>query len=398
MAKSVWEADDFAIHASMKFGAFLWRMRRLTGLVSCLAAVTFSTVVFAQSAPDLSVTVAGQHQWVEGFPTNNALFVEVGITPRSSSNSVASATEDASDPPPAYVPVQVDSELETAPYGDVPLDPMERDEALGQPAPSKRQRRSRGTQTSADSEEELVVVLTPTFVRETIRAATQAQGVAPALERLSGMSTRSRTSALLPEIRFRAGRSADQSLRLSPTVDDPYRYTQTGGVSFILEGAATFRLSRLVFASEEIGIERLRLAQSRERQRVTAGVLEALFSWQDAYRETVGSHAQNRRVRAQLEECSLRLDALTDGWFSAHAPALAPPKGLELPPLAPNGPGNGALPPGAPATGVPPRLPMVRPTSHPRELSPKPAHANVKGPGSTNERGTRDLEVRVSSR
>jgi hypothetical protein len=166
-------------------------------------------------------------------------------------------------------------------------------------------------------------VLLPRFVRQTIEAAWQAQGIQSALSRLESLSTRSRTSSLLPEVRFRAGRSVDQSLRLAPTVDDPYRYTQSGGVSFVLEGAATFRLNRLIFANEELGIERLKLAQSRERQRLQETLLDELFAWQKAWIAVVNGGPDARRAQVRLLESRLRLDVLTGGWFSEHEPVAS---------------------------------------------------------------------------
>jgi hypothetical protein len=166
-------------------------------------------------------------------------------------------------------------------------------------------------------------VLLPRFVGQAIEAAWQAQGISSALNRLESLSSRSRTSSLLPEVRFRAGRSVDQSLRLAPTVDDPYRYTQTGGVSFVLEGAATFRLSRLIFANEELGIERLKLAQSRERQRLQETLLEELLAWQKAWIAVAHGGPQAHRAQIRLLESRLRLDVLTGGWFSEHEPVAA---------------------------------------------------------------------------
>jgi hypothetical protein len=67
-----------------------------------------------------------------------------------------------------------------------------------------------------------------------------------------------------------------------------YDYTQTGGADLLLEARATWTLDRLVFADEELGIERLTEAEARDR--------------------------------AELErfEAEAALDVLTGGWFAAE--------------------------------------------------------------------------------
>jgi hypothetical protein len=119
-------------------------------------------------------------------------------------------------------------------------------------------------------------------------------------------------------------------------VADPARYTQDGGRDRWFETRLTWHLDRAVFSHDEIAIERLR-AQAREtRRHTTHQVIEALVEWQRARRRQRSELAsdEEREAAALRElEATLRLDALTDGWFSrqlarssdASAPAqLAP--------------------------------------------------------------------------
>lgn len=159
------------------------------------------------------------------------------------------------------------------------------------------------------------------LVNATLSAAYRAAGRGRAHSRFASLSSRARASAALPELRLRAARSTDESLRLTPSSSDPYRYTQAGGVTLSFEGQATWRLDRLVFADEEIAIEHLAQNRSRSDSALTEQVLRTLFVWQrarvTAAREDIDPDAQ---LEAELRalEAALRLDVLTGGWFSAH--------------------------------------------------------------------------------
>jgi hypothetical protein len=96
------------------------------------------------------------------------------------------------------------------------------------------------------------------LARATVRAALRAAGFPAGTQRLASLSTRARTSAALPELRVRGGRATDESLRLSPTSDDPYRYTQAGGYRLFAELQLTWKLNRLVFSTAELRLETLR--------------------------------------------------------------------------------------------------------------------------------------------
>ena len=215
---------------------------------------------------------------------------------------------------------------QTTPPEDVPLDPLERDNG--------------DTLNDGDARDSVWGESVPTgaalpeplqidrqFVADLTSAALVAQGCDEAWARLEHLGTRNRASALLPEVALRAGRETDTALRLTPTDADPYQYTMSGANSLLLEGRLSWRLGRLLFSPEDLGLERLKLARSRERQRVVERAMVAFFQWLRAQSElSMGHRLPLRRARAarwELTQSELRLDVLTGGWFSAHRPVLS---------------------------------------------------------------------------
>ena len=159
----------------------------------------------------------------------------------------------------------------------------------------------------------------PSLARACVRAAWRAHGVNN-LNMTDSMKSRARTSALLPDTRFRVSQDWDQSFRLSPTNDDPYRLHETNAGGRKIEGTVTWRLGQLIFAHEEIAIERLRVQQSQLRSRIAGEVLRALFDWQRARMLLADpSIDETERLDATLREaeCVATLDVLTGGWFSS---------------------------------------------------------------------------------
>lgn len=286
-------------------------------LVTMAVAWCHPTASYGQAMPELSVSLRGRIRETEGLSTEHLALLELELTPTARNGAgqpIATMTE-------------FDPELETAPDSEIPLDPAERDEIASPTERPSAHRRGRDALTKQQLLlKDAPYVITPQFAREAVDAALRTCGVTSALVRLDSLSSRAKNSAVLPEVRLRAGRDTDQILRLSPTTDDPYHYSQSGGVSFILEGAVTWRLSKLVFTGEELSIERLRLAQSRERQRVTHVTLNELLAWQSAWRRTQAMGELAVHATEDLVEASVRLDVLTGGWFSAHQPDRPPPK------------------------------------------------------------------------
>ncbi len=164
-----------------------------------------------------------------------------------------------------------------------------------------------------------------TLARAAVRAAWRAAGLSGGLGALDGMASRARSSAVLPDLRVRAGRSTDESLRLTPTATDPYRYTEAGRYDVFYDASVTWRLGRLVFADEELAVERLRLQHVAARARVAERALAVLFAWHRARAEALDPALDEterlRAATAQLE-AELTLDVLTDGWFAPQVARL----------------------------------------------------------------------------
>lgn len=157
------------------------------------------------------------------------------------------------------------------------------------------------------------------LARGAVAAALHRSRVVEAGARLASLASRSRSSAALPELRLRAMRVIDEDEALSPTEYDPSRVTAKGGSSTWMEARATWKLDRLVFAREEIAVERLRIGQARAVRVIEHDVLDGLARWQRARWRALDPEAPgDRRIEAELEAATLEamLDVWTEGWFS----------------------------------------------------------------------------------
>jgi hypothetical protein len=163
------------------------------------------------------------------------------------------------------------------------------------------------------------------FTRQTTAVALSVVQTAAERRRLDSLAARARSSALLPELRFRVSRNSDKALRWIPSTDDPYRITQADGTGLVLEGSMTFRLDRLIFASEELAVERLRQDAGDARLKLESRVLDALLalfrSREQACLEDGNAPERPQKV-LQVLELFAELDALTAGWFSEQAPSF----------------------------------------------------------------------------
>lgn len=159
--------------------------------------------------------------------------------------------------------------------------------------------------------------------RRATQVALAVVGAAAERRRLDALSSRARASALLPELRLRAVRNTDQALRWAPTGDDPYRVTQAEGAGIILEASAVFRLDRLLFAHEELPVERARQDASEQRlkleARVQAAVLGLFRARELACAEPLDDAKATLERLLALEQFQ-ELDTLTAGWFADEAP------------------------------------------------------------------------------
>jgi hypothetical protein len=206
---------------------------------------------------------------------------------------------------------------------DDPSDDAARNETPDSPPATESER----TSPEAPEEPAISAPVLAHLARAAVKAALRANDVSLRRSELEGLATRARASAALPELRFRASHSNDQSLRLAPTLEDPDRYTLDGGNDLMLEASVTWRLNRLVFADEEIAVERLVLERERNTEKLSARVLERLFVW---HRALSGIPSADAKARAKLEleriAAEVELDALTGGWFAKEAERFRPPR------------------------------------------------------------------------
>jgi hypothetical protein len=164
------------------------------------------------------------------------------------------------------------------------------------------------------------------LTRRATAVALSVAGAPAERRRLDGLSTRARASAALPELKLRAQRNTDQALRWAPTSDDPYRVTQADGAGTTLEASATFHLDRLLFAREELNIEKQRQAAAEEHAKLERRVLEHVLGLFLARQLACSEPTEAEQRGAQLlriAEHFAELDALTAGWFGDQAPAVA---------------------------------------------------------------------------
>jgi len=178
------------------------------------------------------------------------------------------------------------------------------------------------TTTQASRDERIVepdVVVTPNMARAAMAAALEHARLQHATSRVERLASRARASALLPELRFRVTRQLDDAQVLSPTEYDPDRVTATVKASLWLEARATFKLDKLVFADEEVTLERMREERIEAGKKLGERVLETLFAWQRAIRtrdDPVAEPDVHQKAELAVIEAKVTLDVLTGGWFS----------------------------------------------------------------------------------
>lgn len=163
--------------------------------------------------------------------------------------------------------------------------------------------------------------LSPRLAQAALRAASRSSQSQALDRRIASMATRSRWAASLPDVKLRAGTSLDESLRLTPTLTDPARFTQTGETDLWLEANLTWRLGRAAFHEAEIRIENMREGARKARRQRRQQVLELLVEWQrqrDRRRSRWLTDEDREGAALAALAAQLRLDALTDGWFSRY--------------------------------------------------------------------------------
>ncbi len=153
------------------------------------------------------------------------------------------------------------------------------------------------------------------LARQAVLRAWAAAGLAGDDE-LDSMARRARWSALLPEVRLRMLRS---DRRTDVTGDDGVRSDGTYGATEWYEARVGLRLDRLVFADEELAIERVRIERVHEREQLAAKVVAELGRFARArLDEADPAQDEHEHLEALVREleASMMLDVLTGGWFS----------------------------------------------------------------------------------
>jgi hypothetical protein len=170
--------------------------------------------------------------------------------------------------------------------------------------------------------------LTPRLARIAVRVALRVAGLPRSLARLEALRSRAHAAAWLPDLRLRGGRTADESLRWTPTDEDPYRYTQAGGTRLLVELELSWRLGHLLYTDSEPRIEELLRLRARTEREVVEAVLAALFEWQKARLRCLAPSAlpdENAESCVAMIRAAATLDVLTDGWFVRYLPRAANP-------------------------------------------------------------------------
>jgi hypothetical protein len=114
----------------------------------------------------------------------------------------------------------------------------------------------------------------------------------------------------------------DESLRLSPTASDPYRFIQAGGRDLFFDAQLSWKLDRLVFSGDELGTERLRRQREENARALVERVLKAFFAWHEALlrsRDPLLEPMEQELRNLEALQAAITLDVLTGGWFIEHA-------------------------------------------------------------------------------
>lgn len=218
------------------------------------------------------------------------------------------------------------AERHEAPPGEPPAK-VDAAPARAEPLPQKPESRA-----MASAPRRPLIRVTPALAKRVVVAALRHHGYKAQEARLLSLSSRAKTSALLPEVRLRALRSTDEQLRLTPVLEDPYRYTQAGGEDLLFEARLTWRLDRIAFADEELAVERIRHQREQAKAKLTERVLKALVAWQEArlkLQDELLSDEDWASASMQELEAALELEILTGGRFTElHAePSPRPVRG-----------------------------------------------------------------------
>lgn len=173
------------------------------------------------------------------------------------------------------------------------------------------------TATENPRSESIVVIKSGDLVAA-IKASRLAEKWNAKKTRLDEMVRRAKISAALPRLGIRVTHLLDQSASSSPTSYDPWRTTSRDGTSMWLEARANWSLGRLLFASEELQVERWRQKNQRQRRRQQRRLIRQLQAWQKsmlALHYLVESPADCWKHWLREQQLAASLQRLTRGWF-----------------------------------------------------------------------------------
>jgi hypothetical protein len=274
-----------------------------SAVVATIVATAAPAAAWAHSSGSLKLTLCATWRQLAGYRSDTAAWIALTV-PLERIASPRAATGAISGDPETSPPPREPTNMRPSASKDGAVSPH----APSPPAPSR-------TQPSRAP----LFRLSSRLARQVVRAALRAAGRSSAERWLDGLATRSRTSSLLPELRLRAGRTVAESLRLSPTTSDPYRFVQAGGTDLFFDAQLTWDLDRLVFANEELAIERLKQQRDAADAALVRRVLDALFAWQRAAAECADrglSVDERSDCTLRALEAAITLDVLTGGWFT----------------------------------------------------------------------------------
>lgn len=168
---------------------------------------------------------------------------------------------------------------------------------------------------ASGSESTNAVRLSPTALRALVTAAWRASGLTDDTS-LDDLAARAKSSALAPEVRLRAHRTNAVGARIFSVDTLADHSTLSDGTQTFLEARLTWQLDRLVFADEEVAIERMRIERAELRQRVAARVVELALAWLRARRAATNPDLlpeEREEATMRALEAFLALDATTAG-------------------------------------------------------------------------------------
>lgn len=201
--------------------------------------------------------------------------------------------------------------------GEVEMSEMaaEQTQLPSEPSGTRAPARSRARGSRASSESSRLLVL----VAELSDRVAGSAGTDQYERRLDTLARRARWSGLTPELRLRGVYGFDQTTSLEDVSGlYPGETTTQGGRDSLAEVRLTFHLERLLFSSQEPGLERQKLLARSERRKLQTIAIDLFFEWRaavEASRDPTLLADEQLPLRIKAESTLAHLHLLTDGWF-----------------------------------------------------------------------------------